>query len=175
MRAGLIVGPFDPTGRFTYWPHRVARGGDVLVPGPLERTISVVDVRDLAEWIVDAAARRIAGPFNAVNGWRLADVVEACCAATGARPAIVPVSDDFLRAEGVGEWLELPLWIDSGNAERSCFMEIDATRAHADGLGARPLVETARGALTRASTKDGVGLIAEREAELLRRWRDRAG
>lgn len=171
VRAGLIVGPHDPTGRFTYWPHRVARGGDVLVPGPLDRTISVVDVRDLAEWMVDAADRRIAGPRNAVNRWRLSDVLDACRQATGADPSFTPVSDAFLRAEGVGEWLELPLWIDSGNEDRRAFMEIDATRAQAEGLAARPLVETARGALDQAVLVDGIGLTADRETELLGRWR----
>ncbi len=64
VRAGLIVGPYDPTGRFTYWPHRIARGGDVLVPGPAWRPVQLVDVRDLAAWIVRAAEERPAGPFN---------------------------------------------------------------------------------------------------------------
>ena len=67
VRAGLIVGPHDPTGRFTYWPHRIARGGDVLVPGPAWRPIQLVDVRDLAAWIVTAAAVRLPGPFNATG------------------------------------------------------------------------------------------------------------
>ena len=67
IRAGLIVGPHDPTGRFTYWPHRIARGGDVLVPGPAERPIQLIDVRDLAAWIVTVAEERPAGAFNATG------------------------------------------------------------------------------------------------------------
>lgn len=175
VRAGLIVGPHDPTGRFTYWPHRFARGGDVLVPGPLDRPIAFVDVRDLAEWMVDAASRRVSGPIDAVNPWRLSDVVDACAEATGVSPTIVAVPDRFLREQGVAEWLELPLWIDSDNVELSCFMEIEAGRARADGLRARPLVETALGALTRAAPAEGVGLTPEREADLVRRHRARAG
>lgn len=174
VRAGLIVGPHDPTGRFTYWPHRFARGGEVVVPGPLDRTIKVVDVRDLGDWMVDAADRRVTGPLNAVNPWSLADVLDACREATGVSPTIVPVTDDFLREQGVAEWIELPLWIDGGNVEQAKFMEIDSTRAQADGLRARPLAETARGALEHALTKEGVGLTADREAELVRRWRQRA-
>ena len=77
VRAGLIVGPHDPTGRFTYWPHRIARGGDVLVPGPAWRPIQLVDVRDLAAWIVTAAEERLAGPFNATGPATMGAVIDA--------------------------------------------------------------------------------------------------
>src|SRR5215213_1190009 len=67
VRAGLIVGPHDPTGRFTYWPHRIARGGEVLAPGAPRRPVQLIDVRDLAAWIVDSAETGLAGRFNAVS------------------------------------------------------------------------------------------------------------
>jgi 2'-hydroxyisoflavone reductase len=171
VRAGLIVGPHDPTGRFTYWPHRVSRGGEILVPGPLDRIVQFVDVRDLASWMVDAAERQVAGPMNAVHSHRLEDVLDAARQATGADPTVVPVDDRFLRAEGVGEWMELPLWIDSGNADRAHFTDIDATRAEATGLTSRPLVDTLAGALAEAETREGVGLSAERERALIARFR----
>jgi 2'-hydroxyisoflavone reductase len=175
VRAGLIVGPHDPTGRFTYWPHRVAQGGDVLVHGPRGRVTSVIDVRDLGEWIVASApSGGPAGPVNAVNTWTLGEVLDACVEATGAAPRFIEVADDFLLAEEVGQWLELPLWIDAADAKMARFMEIDTARARATGLGRRPLADTARGALELASGKEGVGLTPEREAALLERWRARA-
>jgi 2'-hydroxyisoflavone reductase len=171
VRPGLIVGPHDPTGRFTYWPHRVRRGGETLVPGPVERTMSFVDVRDLADWIVSCAANGTTGTMNAAHGWRMGDILQTAQGESGVIPDIVPVSDEFLRREGVGEWMELPLWIDAGNSDHAHFMDIDASRAVAAGLSARPLADTVRATLQSAAPVTGVGLTPEREAELLARWR----
>jgi 2'-hydroxyisoflavone reductase len=162
VRAGLIVGPHDPTGRFTYWPHRLARGGEVLAPGPPERPVQFVDVRDLAEWIVSASEQQLTGAFNATSEpYSFADVV--------AGADVTWVDDAFLREHGVGEWMELPLWIaDEPGQER--FHEVDTTKAHGAGLRHRPLAETIEATLAEAATVNGVGLSAEREAELLRDW-----
>jgi len=170
VRAGLIVGPRDPTGRFTYWPHRVARGGDVLVPGPAWRPVQLVDVRDLAAWIVTAAEERLSGAFNATGPATMGAVLDAARRASGSTARAVEVDDAFLTGQGVGEWMELPLWIDPSNDEWRHFMEVDASRATAAGLTFRPLDETVAGALAEAALVEGVGLTPERETELLTAW-----
>jgi 2'-hydroxyisoflavone reductase len=158
VRPGLIVGPHDPTGRFTYWPHRLARGGELLAPGPPEREAQFVDVRDLAAWIVDATERGLAGTFNATNeGTPWGELL--------AGADVTWVSDEHLLAHEVGEWMELPLWIAGP-------MEVDVSRAVAAGLRFRPVVETIAGAAD-APAVDGVGLTPEREAELLAAWHER--
>jgi len=170
VRAGLIVGPHDPTGRFTYWPHRVARGGDVLVPGPAWRPVQLVDVRDLAAWIVTAAEERLSGAFNATGPATMGAVLDAARRASGSTARAVEVDDAFLTGQGVGEWMELPLWIDPSNDDWRHFMEVDASRATAAGLTFRPLDETVAGALAEAALVEGVGLTPERETELLTAW-----
>jgi nucleoside-diphosphate-sugar epimerase len=174
IRAGLIVGPHDPTGRFTYWPHRISRGGDVLVPGPAWRPIQLIDVRDLAEWIVTVAGKRLAGPFNATGPATMGAVVDAARRVTGSSARSVEVDDAFLAAQEVGEWMELPLWVDTRNDARRHFLEVDVSRATAAGLSFRPLEETVAATLADAMTVDGVGLTPEREGELLAAWWARA-
>ena len=170
VRAGLIVGPHDPTGRFTYWPHRIARGGDVLVPGPAWRHVQFVDVRDLAEWILRAAETRLDGPYNVTGNSTMGAVVDAARRVSGAAARAVEVDDAFLTAQGVGQWMELPLWIDPGTEGWQHFMEVDASRASATGLTFRPLDETVAATLADAELVDGVGLAPERERELLEAW-----
>ncbi len=160
VRPGLIVGPHDPTGRFTYWPHRLARGGEILAPGPPERLTQFIDVRDLAEWMLDAVERELGGLFNATNeGTPWGEVL------AGATVTWVP--DEFLQEREVGEWMELPLWIAGVG------MRTDVSRAVAAGLRFRPVEETIAGAAD-APAVEGVGLTPEREAELLAAWRGRA-
>ena len=170
VRAGLIVGPHDPTGRFTYWPHRVARGGDVLVPGPAWRPVQLVDVRDLAAWLVTAAEERLAGAFNATGPATMGSVIDASRRVAGSSARAVEVDDAFLSEQGVGEWIELPLWIDTGNRDWRHFAAVDAGRATAAGLTFRPLDDTVGATLERAAPVDGVGLTPERERELLAAW-----
>jgi 2'-hydroxyisoflavone reductase len=166
VRAGLIVGPHDPTGRFTYWPHRVARGGDVLAPAPPERTVQFVDVRDLGGWIVLVCEGRTAGPFNATNpGVSWDELVETCRTVAGSDASFVWAPDAFLLGHGVGEWMELPVWIAS--PDDAGMHNTDVSRARAAGLTFRPLEETVRGALDLAATTDAAGLKPEREAALL--------
>jgi 2'-hydroxyisoflavone reductase len=169
VRAGLIVGPHDPTGRFTYWPHRVARGGDVLVPGPAWRPVQFVDVRDLAAWMVTAAENRLAGPFNATGPGTMGAVVDAARRVSGSSARSVEVDDAFLAGHGVGEWLELPLWVDRDGELRAVF-SVDNTRATAAGLTFRPLDDTVAATLADSPLVDGVGLTPEREAALLAAW-----
>ena len=170
VRAGLIVGPHDPTGRFTYWPHRVARGGDVLVPGPAWRRVQLVDVRDLAAWIVRAAEGGLEGAFNATGATTMGAVIDAARRVSGSSARAVEVDDAFLTGQGVGEWMELPLWIDTSNDDWRHFMEVDTSRAAAAGLTLRPLDDTVTATLADAALVDGVGLTPERELELLDAW-----
>jgi len=169
VRPGLIVGPHDPTGRFTYWPHRVARGGDVLAPGPPGRRSQVIDVRDLAGWIVSLAERGGSGTFNATHpGIEWGTLLDTCRAVAGSDARVTWVTDAFLAEQDVGEWMELPLWL--ADPAFAAADDVDVSRALAAGLSFRPLEDTVRGTLDDAGPVDGVGLAPEREAALLAAW-----
>jgi nucleoside-diphosphate-sugar epimerase len=170
VRPGLIVGPHDPTGRFTYWPHRIARGGEVLAPALAESQVQFIDVRDLGEWIVRLSERRSEGPFNAANRdvtWNA--LLEACRDVTSSDAELVWVDPDFLMEQEVGQWMELPMWL----YEDAGLHATDVSRAVAAGLTFRPLEETVRGALDNAETTGEAGLDAEREAQLIAAWKAR--
>ena len=169
VRPGLIAGPHDPTGRFTYWPHRIARGGEVLAPAPPERRTQAIDVRDLGTWVVVLCEQGVGGTFNATHpGFSWSELVEACTSVSGSDAAITWVPDAFLLEHDVGQWMELPLWLAVTEA-----MEANVERALAAGLTFRPLAETVRGALEDAETTDVAGLTPKREAELLAAWHGR--
>ncbi len=171
-RPGLIVGPHDPTGRFTYWPHRVARGGEVLAPGPPDRPTQVIDVRDLGEWIVTLCERGTGGTFNATHpGVSFAELLDACAAVAGSAADVTWVPDEFLLEQEVGEWMELHLCL--ADPAFAAADRVDVSRAVAAGLAFRPLAETIRGTLDQAGPVDGVGLTPEREAALLEAWHGR--
>ena len=166
IRPGLIVGAWDPTGRFTYWPHRIARGGDVLVPGTPETRVQFIDVRDLADWTLRMAQRRATGVFNATGNWTMGELVETCREVSGSDAHFVWVDDEFLVEREVGPWMELPLWIPGG--DYAGMMQADTSRAVDAGLTFRPLAETVRESLEHAATTDDAGLAPDRERELLR-------
>jgi 2'-hydroxyisoflavone reductase len=170
VRPGLVAGPHDPTGRFTYWPHRVARGGEFIVPAPPEGQVQFVDTRDLGTWIVDLCERRESGAFNATHpGVSWAELVRSCLRVTGAASRPVWVDGQWLAEQGVGQWMELPLWLygpDTAGTFRA-----DVSRALAAGLSFRPLDDIVRGTLEHAVTTDDAGLKPERERELLEAWR----
>ena len=172
VRPGLIVGPHDPTGRFTYWPHRVARGGEVLAPAPAEEPTQIIDVRDLGDWIVSLCERRVGGVFNAAHpGVSRGQLLETCRSVAGVDADITWVDPDFLVEQGVGQWMELPLWIHDPDA--TYFDRVDTGRAIASGLTFRPLAETVRATLEEAETTDAAGLKPDRETELLKAWHGR--
>jgi 2'-hydroxyisoflavone reductase len=172
VRPGLIAGPHDPTGRFTYWPHRMARGGEVLAPAPPDRLTQLIDVRDLGEWMVMVCERGAGGTFNATQpGFAWSELVEACRAASGSDAEVTWVPDAFLLEHEVGEWMELPVWI--ADPTKAGAVEATVERAVEAGLTFRPLEETARGALDHAETTDVAGLAPTREAELLAAWHGR--
>jgi 2'-hydroxyisoflavone reductase len=166
VRPGLIVGANDPTGRFTYWPHRVARGSEVLAPAPPEAQVQFIDAKDLGVWLVDLSERRAGGVYNATHpGRSWSEVLETCREVSGSDAAFEWVPADVLNEHEVGEWMELPLWISDPDA--AAMHETDVSRAVAAGLTFRPLEETVRDTLEHAATVEGVGLTPEREAELL--------
>ena len=172
VRAGLIVGPHDPTGRFTYWPHRVERGGEVLAPGSPDRRVQVIDVRDLADWILRLAETHEAGTFNATGPetpLTFGELLETARDVSGSDAELTWVDDDFLLERGVGEWIELPLWIPS---EPGLFYA-DVTLALRAGLSFRPLEDTVRATLALATTTPEAGLAPVRERQLLHEWHGR--
>ncbi|MGH3078953.1 MAG: NAD-dependent epimerase/dehydratase family protein [Gaiellaceae bacterium] len=172
VRPGLIVGPHDPTGRFTYWPHRFARGGEVLAPAPPERPTQFVDVRDLGAWMVELCEREVGGTFNATNeGVPWGELLEACRATAGVDVRVTWVPDEFLLAHEVGEWMELPLWI--ADPALAFADRVDVTRGLDAGLRFRPVADIVRGALEQAETTAATGLTSEREAALLAAWHGR--
>jgi 2'-hydroxyisoflavone reductase len=170
VRPGLIVGPHDPTGRFTYWPHRVARGGETLAPKPSDGQVQFIDVRDLGEWIVHLCEQRIEGTFNAANrGVTWAALLDTCREVAGSDAEFVWVEEEFLIEQEVGQWMELPMWLH----EDVGIHATDVSRAVDAGLVFRPLAETIRGALEHAETTKEAGLDPSREAELIEAWKAR--
>jgi 2'-hydroxyisoflavone reductase len=175
VRPGLISGPHDPTDRFTYWPRRIAAGGEVLVPDRPERRVQFIDVRDLAEWIVKMAQEQRTGTYNATGPdyeLTMGRLLEECEAVGGGGAEFVWVSEDFLEEKGVEPFTELPLWVPR---EDAAMLAVDCGKAIAAGLAFRPLSETVKDVLDwdRARTTDGepaAGLRSERERELLRAW-----
>jgi 2'-hydroxyisoflavone reductase len=171
VRAGIIVGPHDPTGRFTYWVHRLARGGDVVAPEPRGQRVQFIDARDLAAWILDGAEHRLAGVFNATGPARpltMEGFLSEVGAATRNDSRLVWVDEDLLLAHRVEPARDLPLWVAPGaNPEAAYFFGMSVEKAVAAGLRHRPLAQTITDTLERAATVPGVGLDAERERRLL--------
>ena len=172
VRPGLIVGPHDPTGRFTYWPHRVARGGDVAAPAPPDERVQFIDVRDLAEWMVGLCERRDSGEFNAVNeGVTWTELFDTCRTVSGSEARVVWIDGAFLLEQGIEQWMGLPMWIEDESDKG--LHRADISRALGTGLTQRPLGDTVRATLELAETTDSAGLSPEREASLLAVWKAR--
>jgi nucleoside-diphosphate-sugar epimerase len=175
-RPGLVVGPEDPTGRFTYWPVRLARGGEVLAPGTPADAVQYVDVRDLAAWIVHAAETGLVGTYDGVCAARpMGEFLSECAAAVG-ECTFTWVDRTFLESHDVRRWAgprSIPLWVPL--PEFGGLLSRDATAAHAAGLRVRALAETARDTLAWARAAGGsvTGLTAEEETALLRAWHAR--
>ncbi|WNQ11932.1 SDR family oxidoreductase [Paenibacillus aurantius] len=175
IRPGLIVGPFDPSDRFTYWPHRIAQGGEVVVPAPPERQVQVIDVRDLADWILRMIAEGETGLYNASGGtYTMERVVEECRRVSGSDARFIWVSEEFLLDREVGVWIELPLWIPSDS--QIGLFAADSSKAFHAGLSIRRLPSTIRDTLAwsasrQADTEWKAGLEAGRERELLADWK----
>ena len=179
LRAGAIVGPHDKIGRLSWWIDRVARGGEVLVPGSPDASVALIDVRDLARFAFTGAAGVFETPGPPGRDTR-ADLMAACTATTGSDPQLRYVEDEkWLSDQGVEAWSELPLWAPA--AEAPSLFAHHPEDAVAAGLTWRPLAETVSDTwdwqrslpepwTPSASTP---GLAPEREQELLTAWRNR--
>jgi 2'-hydroxyisoflavone reductase len=176
IRPGLIVGPRDASERFTYWPHRLARGGEVLAPDNKEQPLQFIDVRDLATWTLLMAENKQNGVYN-VDGpayqFTLQQVLERCKTICNNDATLTWVSEAFLEEHDVQPWMELPLWLLSSWGTALCTVNVN--KAIQAGLTFRPLDETIRDTLAWDQTRPpeqprGQTLAPEREVELLREW-----
>jgi 2'-hydroxyisoflavone reductase len=170
VRAGLIVGPYDPTDRFTYWPRRIAAGGDVLGPGDPDAPVQFVDARDLASWLVRLAVGGVGGVFNATGpaeSLRFADFLERARAAIGSDANVIWVDEQTVLDSGVEPWSELPLWLPGD--DYAGMARADTRRAREAGLTLRALEETVVDTLAwdRTVPGDRPTLTPEKEAAVL--------
>ena len=175
VRSGLIVGPHDASDRFSYWPARVARGGEMLAPVSPGYGVQFIDVRDLAAWTLRATAARLTGAYNVTGPERplpIGRLLDTARDLTGSDARFTWVPDDFLTAHDVGPYVELPLWVP---AEAGGFNSFNIDRALAAGLTFRSVAETVADTLAWLATRPAdtvwrAGLPAEREAQLLAEW-----
>ncbi len=175
VRPGLIVGPGDPTDRFTYWPVRIERGGEILAPNDGSDPTQIIDVRDLTEWIVRLAEDGVTGRFNATGpGTRMsvAEMLYGIRAVTSGPVRFTWVPFDFLREHGVRPWSHIPAWIPDDPTSL-----VSVERAVSAGLTFRPLAVTARDTLRFHHDRPGeeqnnmqAGISPDREREVLAAW-----
>lgn len=172
VRAGLIVGPHDPTDRFTYWPVRVARGGTVLAPPDPNAPVQFIDVRDLGAWIVRMAEARVTGVYNATGPAKMLtfeEFLNACREVSGSDASFFWAENELLEKHEVSAWSDLPLWVPPSMLG---MLRTDCQRAVESGLIFRPISETIRDTLTWADELPDdhqwrAGLSPEREAEVI--------
>ena len=176
VRPGLIVGPRDETDRFTYWPVRIDRGGEVLTPGTPKDPVQLIDARDLAEWTIRMVENRETGIYNATGPAKplgIGEMLDQIKGALDSKAKFTWAPADFLKAQKIESWSDMPVWTgdESGMARTSI------SRALAKGLTFRPLADTARDTLAwfKSQSQDRqshlkAGLTPEREAEVLAAW-----
>jgi nucleoside-diphosphate-sugar epimerase len=164
VRPGLITGPGDISDRFGYWPGRMARGGRVLVPDAPDAPAQIVDVRDLADWIVSAAERKLVGVFDAIGPSQpLNDMLAGIAATVGADVELVKASPEALKAANVQPWMgprSLPLWVEEEDYGLGAH---DPTPSIQAGMPVRPFADAVLGALEH---ERALGLDRERRAGL---------
>jgi 2'-hydroxyisoflavone reductase len=179
IRPGLIVGPYDPSDRFTYWLHCIARGGEVLAPSPGQKPVQIIDARDLAEWIIGLIEARVSGVYNATGpDYRLTmqGLLELCRTELGSETTVTWVDEGFLLGAGVKPWMDLPLWV--AGDEDSGMLAINVEKAISANLTFRSLEETIRDTYHWARNRPAdhqwrAGLAPDREQELLTMWHNR--
>jgi 2'-hydroxyisoflavone reductase len=170
VRAGLIVGPNDATDRFTYWPRRIAAGGDVLCPGDPDAPVQFVDVRDLGAWLVRLALEGPGGVLNATGPAEplsFGELLDRMRATIGSDANLVWTDEERILAADVQPWTELPLWLPG--SEHAGMARADISRALAARLTFRPLEETIADTLAwdRTVPGDRPTLAPEKEQEIL--------
>jgi 2'-hydroxyisoflavone reductase len=178
VRSGLIVGLHDPTDRFTYWPARIARGGEILAPVGPDLPVQFIDARDIARWTVLATVKRLTGAYNITGPAELltlGQLLDSCISVTANDPQITWVKESFLIENQITPFMQLPLWVPSQDIGISQVSIYQALRA---GLSFRPLAETIRDTLAWAGSRPDdhswrSGLTPELETELLAAWHQR--
>jgi len=183
VRPGLIVGPRDETDRFTYWPVRLDRGGEVLAPGDPSDPVQFIDGRDLAEWVIRMVEQRQTGIYNATGPEKTLGVgamLEGIKTANKSNAKLTWVNADFLEAQKVEPWSDMPVWVPP-RGEEGGMGRINIQRALSKGLTFRPLADTARDTLAwfksqpaERQAKLKAGLSREREEEVLAAWHKKA-
>jgi 2'-hydroxyisoflavone reductase len=181
VRPGYIVGPRDETDRFTYWPRRIAQGGEVLVPGDGRDPVQIIDGRDLGEWMVRLAENGTTGTFNAVGpDYTLTTdaMVHGCHAVTGGPASFTHVPGKFLEEQEVG----LPIWVPREGSDYSGYGAVSNAKAIAAGLTFRPLATTVADLLAwyralpaERQAEVRAGITREKETELLKAWKAKQG
>lgn len=178
VRPGLIVGPYDPTDRFTYWPHRVAQGGEVLAPARSDYLVQIIDARDLAGWILTMVEAHQTGVYNATgpaHPLTLGNVLDTCRTVSGSDAHTTWVTEQFLLDQHVEPWMQLPLWVPESDPANAGFSAVNCHKAIAAGLTFRPLAATVRDTLAWDATRPPdhewrAGITRKRETELLQTW-----
>jgi 2'-hydroxyisoflavone reductase len=181
IRPGLIVGPRDESDRFTYWPVRIDRGGEVLAPSKPSDPVQFIDARDLAEWTIRMAENRETGIYNATGPAKALEIgrmLDGIKDALHSSATFTWLPAEFLQKEKVEAWSDMPVW--AGDELGLARTKID--RALAKGLTFRPLAETARDTLAwfkslpqERQSHLKAGLTPEREAEVLAQWHKQRG
>jgi 2'-hydroxyisoflavone reductase len=183
VRPGLIVGPGDRSDRFTYWPVRIHRGGEVMAPGDGTDWAQIIDVRDLGQFLVHLVEEEASGTFVATGPeapLSMAGMLYGIRATTSSPVKFTWVDSDFLREHEVGAWMEMPVWVYPSEEMRG-FSSYDCSKAMAAGLTFRPLADTARDTLKwwEAKPEDQkalrTGVDPEKEARILEAWHERNG
>jgi 2'-hydroxyisoflavone reductase len=155
VRPGLIVGPYDPTDRFTYWPMRVKRGGDMITPDKPETPIQIIDVRDLSEFIIKLIEEDASGIYNATGPDHklvMGEFLETCKRASGSKATFHWASAEFLKEHEVAPWSDMPVWIPDSE-EDAGFSRVDISKALNAGLLFRPLEDTIHDTIEWAGTR----------------------
>jgi len=184
IRPGLIVGPGDDSDRFTYWPVRLDRGGDVLAPGDGNDPVQFVDARDLAEWTIRMVEARTLGVFNAMgpaSTLSMAGMLDGIQAGIGSKARLVWAPADYLEERKVSAWGDMPVWVPATGDTAGASRRRNA-KAIAAGLTFRPLGRTATDTLAWWKTlpadrqaKPRAGIASEREAQVLAAWMAKKG
>jgi nucleoside-diphosphate-sugar epimerase len=183
VRPGLIVGPEDPSDRFTYWPARVAKGGEVLAPGSPDDPIQIIDVRDLGSFLVRLIEDKTTGVFNALGPDKplsMGQTLDACKQVARSDATFTWVDADFLAKQDVHGWSDMPAWVPN-RGDTAGFAKVSNARAIKAGLTFLPISDTAkatldwfRGLPEARRAKLRAGITPEREAKVLAAWKARA-
>ena len=184
VRPGLIVGPGDLSDRFSYWPVRIDKGGEILAPGTPSDPVQYVDVHDLSEWIVRCGENHTLGTFNATGPkapTNIAEMLYGIKAVTTSDARFTFVPAEFLREQQVRAWSEMPVWQPAMGPTLG-FMQVNCQKAYAAGLTFRPLADTAKATLdwyksrpAAEQEKARAGIAPEKEQAVLAAWHAKAG